>query len=207
MKNQFDIHNFNYISSIFLGIVFLFLNLYKSNHTLLITFLIVSFITYSFNKSKKPVERITDSILYSIVISFIIYNFSKINNKSLNEGFSSSPKKGAEDSKSPEKNDDDDDDSGENKVVKKKSKKNKNDDGDNNDDDDDDDDDEPYIDAGSTFLKAYKKLDQKQIEGMTKDTKELISTQKNLMETLKTLGPVVTEGKKVLDTFTNYFDK
>ena len=41
---------------------------------------------------------------------------------------------------------------------------------------------------------------------MTRDTKELISTQKNLMETLKTLGPVVTEGKKVLDTFTNYFD-
>ena len=41
---------------------------------------------------------------------------------------------------------------------------------------------------------------------MTNDTKELIETQKNLMETLKTLGPVVTEGKKVLDTFTNYFD-
>jgi hypothetical protein len=203
MKNQFDIHNFNYISSIFLGIVFLFLNLYKNNHTLLITFLIVSFITYSFNKSKKGTERITDSILYSIVISFIIYNFSKINNKSLNEGFSSSQKKGDEDSESSDKNDDDDD-SEENKVVKKKtSEKSKNDD----DDDDDDDDDEPYIDAGSTFLKAYKKLDQKQIEGMTKDTKELISTQKNLMETLKTLGPVVTEGKKVLDTFTNYFDK
>ena len=204
MKNQFDIHNFNYISSIFLGIVFLFLNLYKNNHTLLITFLIVLFITYSFNKSKKGTERITDSILYSIVISFIIYNFSKINNKSLNEGFSSSQKKGDEDSESSEKNDDNDDDSEENKVVKKKDNKSKNDD---DNDDDDDDDDEPYIDAGSTFLKAYKKLDKKQIEGMTKDTKELISTQKNLMETLKTLGPVVTEGKKVLDTFTNYFDK
>ena len=41
---------------------------------------------------------------------------------------------------------------------------------------------------------------------MTNDTRQLIDTQKNLMETMKSLAPVIKEGKTVLDTFTNYFD-
>jgi hypothetical protein len=193
MKNQVNIEKINYMSSIFLGIVFVILNLYKGNFHLFITFLIVSFFVYVFNKNKSIQNRIVDSILFGIIISFILYNFNKMNNKSVSEGFSSKLEdKGSSEEEQQER-----------KIVKKKKKEEiKDDDGDS----DSEDDDEPYIDAGSTFLKAYKKLDQKQIEGMTKDTKELISTQKNLMETLKTLGPVVTEGKKVLDTFTNYFD-
>ena len=191
MKNHFNIEKFNYMSSIFLGIIFVILNLYKRNFNLLITFLIISFFVYIFNKDNSLQNRYIDSILFGIIISFILYNFSQLNKKKINEGFSSKEDESHEEEEKKEK-----------KIVKKKKDKTKNDE----DDEDDEDDDEPYIDAGSTFLKAYKKLDQKQIEGMTNDTKELIETQKNLMETLKTLGPVVTEGKKVLDTFTNYFD-
>ena len=184
---------FNYMSSIFLGIVFIITNLYKGNYHLFVTFVIVSFLLYVFNKDKKIQNRIIDTILFGIIISFILYSFSKMN-KSVNEGFSSKldDKESSEEEEKEKKI---------HKKVKKKEIKEEEDDESNSDDE------EPYIDAGSTFLKAYKKLDQKQIDGMTKDTKELISTQKNLMETLKTLGPVVTEGKKVLDTFTNYFDK
>ena len=42
---------------------------------------------------------------------------------------------------------------------------------------------------------------------MTSDTKELLNTQKSLMKTLETLGPVVKEGKGILDQFKGYFDK
>ena len=193
MKNQVNMEKFNYMSSIFLGIVFIITNLYKGNYHLFVTFVIVSFLLYVFNKDKKIQNRIIDTILFGIIISFILYSFSKMN-KSVNEGFSSKldDKESSEEEEKEKKI---------HKKVKKKEIKEEEDDESNSDDE------EPYIDAGSTFLKAYKKLDQKQIDGMTKDTKELISTQKNLMETLKTLGPVVTEGKKVLDTFTNYFDK
>ena len=194
MKNHFNIEEFNYMSSIFLGIVFIILNLYKGNFHLLITSIIIGFFVYVFNKNTSFKNRYIYSILLGIIISFILYNFSNLNKKKLNEGFSSKV----------DEEDEEDEKKKKEKVVKKKTKS-KNDD-DDDDDDSDDDDSEPYIDAGSTFLKAYKKLDKKQIEGMTNDTKELIETQKNLMETLKTLGPVVTEGKKVLDTFTNYFD-
>jgi hypothetical protein len=62
-----------------------------------------------------------------------------------------------------------------------------------------------FIDVGKTFLQAYKSLTPGQIETMTTDTKELIDTQKNLLETIKTLAPIVTEGKKMLDTFKDYF--
>ena len=65
---------------------------------------------------------------------------------------------------------------------------------------------EPYIDVGTNFMKAYEQLTPDQIEGMTKDTQSLISTQKGLMKTLQNLGPTLKEGKNILDTFKNYFD-
>lgn len=65
---------------------------------------------------------------------------------------------------------------------------------------------ENYIDVGTNFIKAYENLTPQQIEGMTKDTQSLIGTQKKLMSTLNNLGPTLTEGKKILDTFKNYFD-
>lgn len=197
MKNNFDKVKFNYISSIFLGVIFIILNLYKKNIKLLFTFLILCFFVYVFNPGKDHRNKIIESILFAIIISFILYNFSELKNKKINEGFSD---KDNEEEKTDIKEEEE-----KFKVVKKKEKK-EIDENDNNSDEDEEDR-EPYIDAGSTFLQAYKKLDPKQIEGMTKDTKELIETQKNLMDTVKQLAPVINEGKKVLDTFTNYFDK
>ena len=40
---------------------------------------------------------------------------------------------------------------------------------------------------------------------MNKDTQNLISTQKQLIETLKNMGPALKDGKQILDTFKNYF--
>jgi len=65
---------------------------------------------------------------------------------------------------------------------------------------------ESYIDVGTNFIKAYENLTPNQIDGMTKDTQNLIGTQKKLMSTLNNLGPTLKEGKKILDTFKNYFD-
>jgi len=64
-----------------------------------------------------------------------------------------------------------------------------------------------HVDLGTSFLEAYKSLSPDQIEAMTSDTKELLNTQKSLMKTLETLGPVVKEGKGILDQFKGYFDK
>ena len=74
MKNHFNIEKFNYMSSIFLGIVFIILNLYKGNIHLLVTFFIVSFLIYVFNRGNSHQNIYTDSILFGIIISFIIYN-------------------------------------------------------------------------------------------------------------------------------------
>lgn len=176
MKNHFDTTNLNYISSICLGVIFLCLNLYKNNYKLLITFLIVSILFFILNRGKNIKIQIIDTIFISVIITLVIYNFSNLYSKKISEGF--------EDADEVDKTDN------------VKSTKN----------DDDEDEDEPYIDAGSTFLNAYRKLDKKQIDGMTNDTRKLIDTQKNLMDTMKSLAPVIKEGKTVLDTFTNYFD-
>jgi hypothetical protein len=40
---------------------------------------------------------------------------------------------------------------------------------------------------------------------MTKDTQELIDTKKQLMSTLNTLKPLITDGKQMMDTFQSYF--
>lgn len=63
-----------------------------------------------------------------------------------------------------------------------------------------------HIDVGSSFLDAYKKLNPQQLSSMTKDTRELIETQKQLMTTLATLKPLITDGREMLKTFSDYFD-
>ena len=40
---------------------------------------------------------------------------------------------------------------------------------------------------------------------MTNDTKELLATQKSLVSAMESLTPVVTEGKKMLETFKGFF--
>ena len=68
-----------------------------------------------------------------------------------------------------------------------------------------DDDEDYHLDAGTTFMNAYKSLNPDQISAMTKDTQDLINTQKQLMSTLNTLKPLITDGKQMMDTFQNYF--
>lgn len=68
-----------------------------------------------------------------------------------------------------------------------------------------DDDGEYHLDSGSTFLHAYKSLKPDQVASMTKDTQELMETQKQLMATLHTLKPLITDGKDMLNMFNSYF--
>ena len=67
------------------------------------------------------------------------------------------------------------------------------------------DDNDFHLDAGTTFMNAYKSLKPDQISAMTKDTQELINTQKQLMSTLNTLKPLISDGKQMMDTFQGYF--
>jgi hypothetical protein len=67
------------------------------------------------------------------------------------------------------------------------------------------DDKEFHLDAGTTFMNAYKSLKPEQIAAMTKDTQELMETQKQLMSTLQTLKPLITDGKQMMEMFQSYF--
>lgn len=67
------------------------------------------------------------------------------------------------------------------------------------------DDPDYHLDAGTTFLNAYKSLKPDQLSAMSKDTMDLINTQKQLMTTLNTLKPLISDGKQMMDTFQNYF--
>ena len=76
---------------------------------------------------------------------------------------------------------------------------------------DEDEDEDDYgkdnaIDLGTSFMEAYKSLSPSQVSAMTQDTKELIKTQKHLMSTLQNLGPLIKEGKGIMDSFKGYFD-
>ena len=62
-----------------------------------------------------------------------------------------------------------------------------------------------HLDVGGTFLSAYKKLEPDQISAMTKDTRELIDTQRQLMSTLSQLKPLITDGREMIKTFGDYF--
>jgi hypothetical protein len=67
------------------------------------------------------------------------------------------------------------------------------------------DDDEFHLDAGTTMMNAYKALKPEQIANMTKDTQELMNTQKQLMGTLNTLKPLIKDGKEMMEMFQSYF--
>lgn len=61
------------------------------------------------------------------------------------------------------------------------------------------------LDNFTTFMETYKSLTPDQIETMTSDTQDLISTQQALMETVKSMAPVISQGKEMMDTFKDYF--
>jgi hypothetical protein len=63
----------------------------------------------------------------------------------------------------------------------------------------------PHIDAGSTLMKAIQGLNPEQINAMTKDTQQLIETQKSLMSMLGTMKPMMNDGKELMDTFQQMF--
>ena len=68
-----------------------------------------------------------------------------------------------------------------------------------------DDDKDFHLDAGTTFLNAYKSLKPDQVAAMTKDTQDLMQTQKQLMSTLHTLKPLIKDGKEMMNMFQSYF--
>lgn len=61
------------------------------------------------------------------------------------------------------------------------------------------------LDTKRTEEEILKGLDKKEVKGLTNDTKELIDTQKQLMELLNQMGPALKDGKQILSTFQNYF--
>ena len=62
-----------------------------------------------------------------------------------------------------------------------------------------------FIDSKGSFLDNYNSLSKKQLKGLNKDTRNLIKTQKQLIETLNNMGPALKDGKEILDSFKNYF--
>ena len=64
---------------------------------------------------------------------------------------------------------------------------------------------EAHMDIGQTLLKAYNKLDSGQIQGLQSDTKELMETQQQLIQTLASLGPQVQQGAELIKSFQGMF--
>ena len=62
-----------------------------------------------------------------------------------------------------------------------------------------------HLDSGTTFLNAYKALKPEQISAMTKDTQDLMATQKNLMATLDALKPMLSDGQNMMNMFGSFF--
>ena len=68
-----------------------------------------------------------------------------------------------------------------------------------------DEDGEAHLDAGTTILHAFQKLKPDQVMAMRDDTKELMETQKQLVETLGALGPQVKQGAELVNSFKSMF--
>jgi hypothetical protein len=58
-----------------------------------------------------------------------------------------------------------------------------------------------HMDAGTTFLNAYKALKPDQIAAMTRDTQELLATQKSLVGMLESFGPLMKDMKSITGIF------
>jgi hypothetical protein len=54
-----------------------------------------------------------------------------------------------------------------------------------------------HLDAGTTFLNAYKAMKPDQIAAMTKDTQELLATQKSLVSMLDSFAPLMKDMGKI----------
>jgi hypothetical protein len=58
-----------------------------------------------------------------------------------------------------------------------------------------------HLDSGTTFLNAYKALKPDQIAAMTRDTQELLATQKALVGMLDSFGPLMKDMNKITGFF------
>jgi hypothetical protein len=58
-----------------------------------------------------------------------------------------------------------------------------------------------HLDAGTTFLNAYKALKPDQIAAMTRDTQDLLATQKSLVGMLESFGPLMKDMKSITGIF------
>ena len=61
------------------------------------------------------------------------------------------------------------------------------------------------FDPKNTYLNTYKSMSPRQVSGLKKDTKDLLSTQNQLMSTLKEMGPVLQQGKSIIGAFDSFF--
>ena len=64
-----------------------------------------------------------------------------------------------------------------------------------------------HIDIGTTLMGALNSLKPDQVKAMTDDTRKLMETQKSLMGMLTTMKPMITDGKQLMETFTEMFGK
>jgi hypothetical protein len=58
-----------------------------------------------------------------------------------------------------------------------------------------------HLDAGTTFLNAYKALKPDQISAMTRDTQELLATQQSLVAMLDSFAPLLKDMNKITGFF------
>lgn len=61
------------------------------------------------------------------------------------------------------------------------------------------------VNTKESYMDLVNQLNPTEVNSLNNDTRELIQTQKQLMETLSNMGPALKEGKNILDTFKNYF--
>ena len=61
------------------------------------------------------------------------------------------------------------------------------------------------LDAGGTLMKAMSSFDPNTTQKMTQDTKQLLETQKSLMNMLTQMRPILADGKELLQTFSGMF--
>ena len=167
------------LSVISLVLVFPFLNIYNS-----IVISAIAVIGYSF--SRNSIYSIAIALILSHIVISVTHGAKESHTKWI-EGFASDVKGGSK--KSTKKN------------KSKKSKPVEKFDTSVNGEKDE----EYFIDTKASFMDIYKSLTPKQLQGLNKDTQSLISTQKQLIETLNNMGPALKDGKQILDTFKTYF--
>jgi hypothetical protein len=63
----------------------------------------------------------------------------------------------------------------------------------------------PHVDIASTMNNALSALQPEQMAAMTAESNSLVETQKNLMNMLQTMRPVLQDGRQLLDTFSGSF--